>query len=367
MSPRRPGPQNGAKTDYILKGSSEGRIITESKLPGDRQMCNFGTRPAPLAVARLAVAAAMCMLASLTAYTDNPLSRTATAINTVGYEDSPFLSADGNHLYFMYTPCTIWPVFFGQSPILVGPERLGHHVNRYNPWEDTDIYVTTLNNGAWSTPRNLGLNDGLADCCVMTWDHRRFVYQRTQWPGAALTDVYFMQLLDDGRWVRTSAGQLVNLASSSESNPHISADGRTLYFSSNRPGGFGKMDLYVSSRRNVDAEWQTPQNLGPAFNTSENDDQIWVSRDGRTIYFNREPGPRILQSTWSKGVWSAPQPVLFGGRTVVGAEVSLNDDQTRLVFAEVRPDLEDIVFVYSDRQPDGSWGPVRPILPTLQH
>jgi Tol biopolymer transport system component len=321
----------------------------------------------PVAVRGVAaMVAAICVLASLTVYTDNPLSRAASAINTIGYEDSPFLSADGTHIYFMYTPYTMWPVFFGKSPVLVGPERYGHHINTRNPWEDSDIYVTRLEDGAWSTPQNLGLNDDQADCCVMTWDHRRFVYQRTQRPNGALTDVYFMQLLDDGRWVRSSAGKLVNLASTSESNPHISADGRMLYFSSDRPGGFGKMDLYVSSRRNSDGTWQMPQNLGAAFNTRENEDQIWVSRDGRTIFFNREPGPHILQSTWSKGSWSVPEPVLFGGRTVIGAEASLDDDQQRMMFAEVRPDLEDIVFVFSDRQPDGSWSAVRPILSTPQ-
>ena len=328
-------------------------------------MCN-SRNCAPRAAARFAIAAAISVLASLTVYTDNPLARTAAAINTIGYEDSPFLSADGEHLYFMYTPYTMWPAFFGKSPILVGPERVGHHINRLNPWEDSDIYVSTLENGTWSTPRNLGLNDGQADCCVMTWDHRRFAYQRTQRPRGALTDVYFMQLLDDGRWVRTSAGQLVNLSNSSESNPHVSADGRTLYFTSDRPGGFGKADLYVSQRRNSDGTWLAPQNLGPAFNTRENEDQIWVSRDGRTIYFNREPGPSIMQSTWSKGVWSTPEPVLFGGRSVIGAEVSLDDEQTRMVFAEVRPDLEDIVFVYSERQPDGNWSAVRPILSAPQ-
>jgi len=310
---------------------------------------------------RVAMAAAISVLGSLSARTDTPLSQTAAAINTVGYEDSPYLSPDGTHLYFMYTPYTTWPVFYGQSPVLIGPERLGHHINRTSAWEDTDIYVATLDNGVWSTPRNLGFNDDQADCCAMTWDHRLFAYQRTQRPGTALTDLYFVRL-EAGHWIKTNAGPAVNLATSSESNPHLTADGRALFFSSNRPGGFGKMDLYVSYR-GPKGSWLAPQNLGPAVNTPENEDQIWLSRDERTMYFSRDPGPHNLRSTWSKqSGWSAPEPVLHGGRVVAGAEVSLNDDQTLMVFAEVRPDLEDIVFVYSVRQLDGSWSAPQPIL-----
>ncbi|MGH9220035.1 MAG: hypothetical protein ACRD1W_12080, partial [Vicinamibacterales bacterium] len=143
---------------------------------------------------RVAMAASISVLGSLSAHTDTPLSQTAAAINTVGYEDSPYLSPDGTHLYFMYTPYTTWPVFYGQSPVLIGPERLGHHINRTSAWEDTDIYVATLDNGVWSTPRNLGFNDDQADCCAMTWDHRLFAYQRTQRPSTALTDLYFVRL-----------------------------------------------------------------------------------------------------------------------------------------------------------------------------
>jgi hypothetical protein len=316
---------------------------------------------------RLALTAALSIAASLVVYTNNPLARTAAAINTIGYEDSPYLSPDGTRLYFMYTPYTMWPVFYGRWPMLVGPERSGHHINRRNPWEDTDLYVATLDSGVWTTPHNLGFNDDQADCCAMTWDHRLFAYQRTQRPLSALTDLYFVQLSAGGDWIRTSAGSAVNMTNSSESNPHITADGRALYFSSNRNGGFGQMDLYVSYRGR-DGSWQVPQNMGPTFNTRENEDQIWISRDQRTIYFSREPGPQILTSTWSEASgWSLPEPVLFGGRVVHGAEVSLNDDQTLMVFAEVRPDLEDIVFVYSERAPDARWGAPRPITSTPEN
>lgn len=289
------------------------------------------------------------------------LSATADAINTTGYEDSPFLAPDGRSVYFMYTPWSVWPVlFYAAAPVLAGPERPMHHINR-NPWEDSDIYVSRLQaDGTWSVPENMAFNDGQADCCAMTWDGVLFAYQRTQEPDSALTDIHFMSRRADGRWVRQSAGPLVNLPGSSESNPHLTPDGRTLFFTSDRPGGLGKADLYGSSRR-ADGSWGPPVNLGPLFNTAENDDQIWLSYDARTMYFNRDPGPRVFTSTQINGRWTTPTEVLFGGVPVDGAEASLTYDQSRIVFAQVRPDLEDIVLVTARRQPDGTWGPVSPI------
>lgn len=285
------------------------------------------------------------------------LSNSATDINTVGYEDSPFLSDDGRALYFMYTPWTVWPTFYGQSPVVVGPPRLGHHVNADgNPWEDSDIYVAwRQEDGRWGTPENLAFNDPQADCCLMTWDHQEFFYQRTQFPNAARTDLYSVARAGDGTWQRRSLGALVNLPDSAEQNPHVTADGRTLYFTSDRAGGQGGTDLYVSQRQ-PDGTWGAVAPLPAFINTPANEDQVWVPRDGQTLYFNREPGPRIMASTLTPSGWSAPVMVRFGGQSPDAAEVSGTADGTRLVFAVVRPEVEDIVFVTSLRQANGSWG-----------
>ena len=55
--------------------------------------------------------------------------------------------------------------------------------------------------------------------------------------------------------------------------PVVSLDGHTLYFTSNRPGGYGGNDLYVSRRYNKrnNYDWRTPQNLGGAINTDANE------------------------------------------------------------------------------------------------
>jgi len=298
----------------------------------------------------LIVLSAVVGLGSVSVRTDGLLRRTIEDINTTGYEDSPFLSADGKSLYFMYTPWSIWPVFFGRSPYVSGPERPGHHINPdRNPWEDTDIYVSDkAADGTWSRPRNLGFNDNQADCCAMTWDGKLFAYQRSQRPSSAYTDIYLVEL-SGTTWIRTPAGPNVNGLTSSESNAHLSADRTALYYTSNRAGGFGGHDLYVSHRQ-ADGTWGPSANLGSKFNTAANEDQIWVSRDGATIYFNREPGPTIMVSTRSSaGDWSMPTVVRFGGAVPPAGEVSVTDDGSTIAFAEVRPEVEDIVFVYARR------------------
>jgi len=70
--------------------------------------------------------------------------------------------------------------------------------------------------------------------------------------------------------------------------PCLSADGLTLYFSSTRPGGHGESDLYLSTRITKDDPWQAPVNFGTPVNSPEKDDYPFVSTDGLTLYFTSQ-------------------------------------------------------------------------------
>src|SRR5437867_12655515 len=65
----------------------------------------------------------------------------------------------------------------------------------------------------------------------------------------------------------------------SDQGPAISKDGLSLYFTSNRPEGFGGFDMYVSQRASVDDPWGSPVNLGPAVNTTFDEGNRAFSRD----------------------------------------------------------------------------------------
>ncbi len=75
-----------------------------------------------------------------------------------------------------------------------------------------------------------------------------------------------------------------------ESSPSLSADKNALYFSSNRPGGYGGKDLYVSYR--VNGKWQPAENMGPEINTAGDELAPFIHADNQTLYFtsNGLPG-----------------------------------------------------------------------------
>lgn len=75
-----------------------------------------------------------------------------------------------------------------------------------------------------------------------------------------------------------------------ESQPAISPDGKTLYFVSNRPGGFGGYDIWKSTITD-DVKWGPAINLGPEINTAYDENTPFLHADGRTLYFSSDGWP----------------------------------------------------------------------------
>jgi tetratricopeptide (TPR) repeat protein len=95
-----------------------------------------------------------------------------------------------------------------------------------------------------------------------------------------------------------------------EGSCSISADGRYLYFASERIGGFGQRDLYVSE--NKDGEWGPAVNLGPKINTEYNDDSPFIHPDGITLFFSSEGhssigGYDIMFTVKRDNDWTTPK------------------------------------------------------------
>ena len=93
----------------------------------------------------------------------------------------------------------------------------------------------------------------------------------------------------------------------------VTADGNTMYFASDRPGGLGGVDIYVSKKL-PNGSWGVPQNAGPAINTSSNEDFPNISPDGKTLYFSSQGhtgmgGYDIYKAIWndSTNLWSSVQ------------------------------------------------------------
>jgi Tol biopolymer transport system component len=129
-----------------------------------------------------------------------------------------------------------------------------------------------------------------------------------------------------------------------EFSPRLSHDGKALYFGSNRAGGFGKADLYVSTRESPNHPWNEPQNLGPLINTADFEGFPTPSADGNTLYFdrattagNRDSDIWVTTRANQQEAWGIPQRL---GETVnrSGAEFapSISTDGLMLYFASAR-------------------------------
>ncbi|MTB53375.1 OmpA family protein [Lewinella sp. W8] len=126
---------------------------------------------------------------------------------------------------------------------------------------------------------------------TLTADEQYMVFTACLRPdGLGSCDLYFSEKRD-GKWsTPQNMGEVIN-SGATDRQPSISADGRLLFFSSNRPGGYGGDDLYVTGR-GPSGNWSPPVNLGPVINTKGNDQFPFWANDGKTLFFtsNGHPG-----------------------------------------------------------------------------
>lgn len=157
--------------------------------------------------------------------------------------------------------------------------------------------------------------------------------------------------------------------------PGLSKDRLSLYFSSNRPGGIGGMDIWVTVRASEDAPWQAPVNLGPAVNTSTYEAVPSLSRDGHWLLFHSARdgglGQWDIWVAWRRHVhddlgWDTPFNLGAAVNTPFdesGARLVQQDRHTYLMFNSTRPGgmgSQDIYQVELRR--DGTFGPVEPVV-----
>ncbi len=141
-------------------------------------------------------------------------------------------------------------------------------------------------------------------------------------------------------------GPTVNSSTAYEEMPCVAADGLTLIFTSDRPGGHGDRDLWMSTRPDAAASWGAPVNLGPAVNTAGMDMGAALTADSLTLFFSsyHRPGGRGQFDLWMASRSSKAEP--FGRPVNLGALVNsgLSDEQPALsadgrtlYFASLRP------------------------------
>ena len=148
------------------------------------------------------------------------------------------------------------------------------------------------NDGYWSKPEVLPIRNyekydgGRRSGATMAQDGQTLLLYLTPEKGSYNNDLYVCFLQQDGTWSEPkSLGKIINLRDYDEMTPYLAADGETLYFSSNRPGGLGDNDIWMAKR--LDKTWQKwtePVNLGSPINTPDWDAFFTMDAGGEYAY-----------------------------------------------------------------------------------
>jgi outer membrane protein OmpA-like peptidoglycan-associated protein len=227
-----------------------------------------------------------------------------------------------------------------------------------------DFYYSNRVNGAWEprkavgAPLNTPDNEGAHS---MTADGKTLWFTACNRPGGmGMCDLYY-STREEGRWSSPrNAGNLLN-SRYSEKHPAISADGRILYFTSNRPGGYGSYDIWMSVKKGD--RWSDPVNLGDSVNTPGLEQSPFIHPDQQSLYFSSTGWPGMGQGdlflTRSKGEagWTTPENLGYPINTYnddIG--LSLNAKGNRAYFASDRGTGTD-TDIYSFEMPEH----VRPV------
>ncbi|MFW5804326.1 MAG: tetratricopeptide repeat protein [bacterium] len=150
------------------------------------------------------------------------------------------------------------------------------------------IFYSRKENGKWITPLNmmpeLGVDNDAYPVCLSSDSKELYVYRKDNYDGNIYVTKY-----SEGKW--TPLEKLNGNINTKywESHASLSKDGKTLYFTSNRPGGYGGLDIYISTRPNKETnEWDEPINLGAIINSRYNEETPFVTSDNNHLYFSSE-------------------------------------------------------------------------------
>jgi len=241
--------------------------------------------------ATLAILFASCQPSTITVphHSEVVVENLGPNVNSPYDDFSPTITADGKILYFTST-----------RPLSDGTNN------------QQDFWFSRIRDGNWSMAENVGapVNTPENEGSPSIAPDGQTIYFAAQRPDSyGSMDIYVADLRGT-RWSNPrNLGPNVN-TEYWESQPSIASDGRTLYFVSDRPGGYGGTDIWVTVR-SLSGEWSQPTNLGPEVNTAGDEASPFIAADGKTLYFssNGHPGMGGLDmfvTRWDKDHWTTP-------------------------------------------------------------
>jgi hypothetical protein len=230
-------------------------------------------------------------------------------INTAGAEDSPYPTHDGRSFLFVFAPDLNVPA---QQQLFNGA---------------TGIWSAAANGESWSEPSRVWLAKpdvpALDGCPFVLNDTLYFCSVRV---GNVREIDFYRATLRDGLWRDwQNAGRPLNLDLEA-GELHMNDSGTEIVFASRRAGGYGGFDLWTS--RATAQGWSAPVNLGPAINTSADENRPALTPDDNELWFDGqsrigEPGPAIFRAErLPDGAWGEPQEIVsrFAGEPAFSAD-----------------------------------------------
>ena len=191
-----------------------------------------------------------------------------------------------------------------ESYILFNSRRVGGDALPNGSYP-SDIYLSEVKDGKFGKAKKIGENinsvEGSEEIVGLTADGSKMVVYMEDITGNG--DLY-LSFKNGGAFMEPAALPKVVNSKYIEIAASISNDGRSIYFASNKPGGYGGTDLYVS-RLLPNGKWGPAQNLGPTINTKYDEDFPNISPDGNVLFFSSKGhsgmgGYDIFRATWDR-------------------------------------------------------------------
>lgn len=222
------------------------------------------------------------------------------------------------------------------------------------PFED--IFISKKVGGKWTPAKNIGapINTASHDSnLAMSADGKILLICSDKGNG----DIFYCDRQPDGTWGAPKPMLGIN-SEYEEKSATLSRDQKTIYFSSNRPGGFGEIDIYKATK-DKKGNWGNVKNLGPTINTEDNDDAPFIDYDDKTLYFSSLAhkgmgGYDIFKSVVdAKGAWSEPENMGYPINTPDNDIFYVHTkDGKRAYYSSVRDDALGYEDIYVITVPD---------------